>query len=452
MPVMGRKRHRLAERRRNQGLSQEALAQAIGVDTSTVARWERGETNPVPVYRPRLADALKVSVEDVAEMLAEAEAATRAPAPAHPLPGHERLEGPDIISIYEEPSTNRRDALKLGPTLLVAATAPTADEPGAEPPVNRLAAAVLGPGPAAAEPASVETLAARGREAWQLRQLASYDALAELLPSLITQAESSVATFRGADLEQAVRVAVHTYNAASSLLKTVGDCHLALVAADRSVRLARTVDDPQLVAAALYRVANVLLSARRLPEATDVAVQAADLVEPGAGQTPRGISMWGGLLLTAAVACARAGQEPEAWQFLGEARAASRMLTTEHADMYTIFGPTNVGIHGVQVAVELGNGHDALRRAERIDPHNPPEPLRERRGQYLIDLAHAHVQLNDDATAAGVLQQAHQVAPQEVRLSRAAHGLVGIMLGRARAGAANELRELAEAIRFKDHT
>jgi len=38
------------------------------------------------------------------------------------------------------------------------------------------------------------------------------------------------------------------------------------------------------------------------------------------------------------------------------------MLTTEHADMYAIFGPTNVGIHGVQVAVELGNGHDALRR------------------------------------------------------------------------------------------
>jgi hypothetical protein len=199
-------------------------------------------------------------------------------------------------------------------------------------------------------------------------------------------------------------------------------------------------------------VTNVLLSARRIPEATDVAVQAADLVEPGAGQTPRGISMWGGLLLTAAVACARAGQEPEAWQFLGEARAASRMLTTEHADMYAIFGPTNVGIHGVQVAIELGNGHDALRRAERIDPHNLPEPLRERRGQYLIDLAHAHVQLKDDATAAGVLQQAHQVAPQELRLSRTTHGLVGIMLSRARAGAANELQELAEAIGFEDHT
>jgi hypothetical protein len=135
---------------------------------------------------------------------------------------------------------------------LVAATAPTANAHGAKPPVNRLAAAVLRPGPAAAEPASLETLAARGREAWQLRQQASYNALAELLPSLIAQTEASIATLRGADLQQAVRVAVHTYNAASSLLKTVGDCHLALVAADRAVRLARTVDDPQLVAAALY--------------------------------------------------------------------------------------------------------------------------------------------------------------------------------------------------------
>lgn len=155
----------------------------------------------------------------------------------------------------------------------------------------------------------------------------------------------------------------------------------------------------------------MLLSARRFPEAIEMAVQAADLVEPGTGQTPPNTSMWGGLLLTAAVASARAGLEPEAWQFLGEARAASRMLASDHADMYCIFGPTNFAIHGVQVAIELGDGQEALRRAQKIDPHNLPESLRERRSQYPIDLTHAYVLRRDDATAVATLQQAYQAAP-----------------------------------------
>jgi transcriptional regulator with XRE-family HTH domain len=67
--VAGRKRERLAERRKAMGLSQERLAEAVGVDASTVARWERGETEPLAVYRPRLAEALNVSLEEFGELL-----------------------------------------------------------------------------------------------------------------------------------------------------------------------------------------------------------------------------------------------------------------------------------------------------------------------------------------------------------------------------------------------
>jgi transcriptional regulator with XRE-family HTH domain len=71
--MAGRKRERLAERRRIVGLSQERLAEAVGVDTSTVARWERGETEPQPVHRPRLAEALGVSAEEVAALLSRSD-------------------------------------------------------------------------------------------------------------------------------------------------------------------------------------------------------------------------------------------------------------------------------------------------------------------------------------------------------------------------------------------
>src|SRR5690348_6007719 len=69
--IMSGRRHRLAQRRKTVGLSQERLAEIIGVDRSTVVRWERADTDPQPWHRPRLADALRLSVEDLAELLAD---------------------------------------------------------------------------------------------------------------------------------------------------------------------------------------------------------------------------------------------------------------------------------------------------------------------------------------------------------------------------------------------
>lgn len=81
---MARKRHRLAQRRKSVGLSQEGLAEFLGVDRSTVVRWERADTEPQPWHRPKLARALKVSVEELAALLADV-----GQAPARP---NERLD------------------------------------------------------------------------------------------------------------------------------------------------------------------------------------------------------------------------------------------------------------------------------------------------------------------------------------------------------------------------
>ena len=62
------RRQRLAQRRKALGLTQEALAELVAVGRSTVVRWERGESEPLPWTRPRLARALKVSA-DVLESL-----------------------------------------------------------------------------------------------------------------------------------------------------------------------------------------------------------------------------------------------------------------------------------------------------------------------------------------------------------------------------------------------
>jgi tetratricopeptide (TPR) repeat protein/transcriptional regulator with XRE-family HTH domain len=72
------KRQRLAGRRKALGLTQEELAGLLGIDRSTVFRWEHGETEPLPWLRPRLARALRVSADRLEELLAVGAQAERA--------------------------------------------------------------------------------------------------------------------------------------------------------------------------------------------------------------------------------------------------------------------------------------------------------------------------------------------------------------------------------------
>ena len=64
------KRGHLAQRRKAVGLTQEQLAERLGVERTTVVRWERGQTQPQPWLRPRLAAALGVSADRIEELLA----------------------------------------------------------------------------------------------------------------------------------------------------------------------------------------------------------------------------------------------------------------------------------------------------------------------------------------------------------------------------------------------
>jgi len=52
------------------GLTQEQLAGQLNVERTTVARWERGEAQPLPWLRPRLAKALGVPADRIGELLA----------------------------------------------------------------------------------------------------------------------------------------------------------------------------------------------------------------------------------------------------------------------------------------------------------------------------------------------------------------------------------------------
>jgi hypothetical protein len=158
------------------------------------------------------------------------------------------------------------------------------------------------------------------------------------------------------------------------------------------------------------------------------------------------LATWGGLLVTAAVAAARQGDGGEAWELVGEAKVAARRLRTDHADLHTIFGPTSLAIQGVQVAAELGDGREVLRRAKSVEPTRLPSHLVERRSHYLIDVARGHSQRADDPAALATLLEAERLAPQEVRYNPIASELVMVMLKRERRAATPGLRDLSARI------
>lgn len=66
---MASKRVRLAQRRKSAGFSQEKLAEHLGVERTTVTRWETVKADPQPWLRPKLAQALKVSADELLALL-----------------------------------------------------------------------------------------------------------------------------------------------------------------------------------------------------------------------------------------------------------------------------------------------------------------------------------------------------------------------------------------------
>ncbi|MBT2398662.1 helix-turn-helix transcriptional regulator [Streptomyces sp. ISL-100] len=62
---------RLAERRKALGYSQETFAQALGVDRTTVGRWESNKNAPQPPLRPKLAEVLQVDLAELDALVAQ---------------------------------------------------------------------------------------------------------------------------------------------------------------------------------------------------------------------------------------------------------------------------------------------------------------------------------------------------------------------------------------------
>lgn len=134
------KRYSLASRRKSLGFSQEKLAEQLGVDRSTIVRWESGTAEPQPALRSKLAHSLQLSMAELAELMSESTAPRRGEPPAQRVRDASRPLAPQGMA--ETDDMNRREMLRL---MSMAGTLIAASELRARLDLDRLEHAVGSP-------------------------------------------------------------------------------------------------------------------------------------------------------------------------------------------------------------------------------------------------------------------------------------------------------------------
>lgn len=386
--------HRIAAYRKRRGISQVALAGLVGRSESWLSQVERGvrDVDSLTVIRD-LAAALKVSTDT---LIGTALATPAAEA------GH----------LVTEPVRRYLD----GYTQLL--TAPQTATATAEELLD------------AAEGLSRDYQAAR------------YDQALEVSPDLLAAVD---ALTRTDDTAAAIHAYVSAYVITAKILHKVGENRLAALAADRAATMAGRPNTAGVDRGLAAReVVGALLYAGQADAAEALAVDMATSLQadPHADH-PDLLSLRGSLLLLAAVIAARRTERYEALERLHHAELLAGQLGYDGNHCWTAFGPTNVAIHAVSIAAELGDAGEAVRLSHRVDPDHLPAGLTSRRAQLHLDLAWAYTQHRRDADATLQLLEAERVAPQLIRYHPVIRDAVRDLVARSRTGNAGVLHDLA---------
>jgi transcriptional regulator with XRE-family HTH domain len=283
---------------------------------------------------------------------------------------------------------------------------------------------------------NAEQAAADLQHVLELRAQARYATVAGLLPRLLFDAAAH-------GPRSLTQVALE----AAICLRYLGYRDLALPAARVGVVAAEETGDPALLGAAWYRYTLMLPA-----EAPGLSARAAERslaeLQHGAAD-PQVRQMLGQLHLSASLACAVDGRGDDAAAHLAEAgKEAATLGDPEDGKGFNMlcFGPTNVGLWRMAVAIELGEHGRTVEVAGAISP----QPLRiaDRHYAYYLDLgrALAHSSPSDGAALAAFMR-AERAAPLVFSLNPLARDAVMSMVYRARRrSVSRELRTLARRV------
>lgn len=327
---------------------------------------------------------------------------------------------------------------------------PATPQPAPVPPAEALGVidVLYRKGASEGEPPPLDVLRHRLTYCCEAFQACHYAALGRDLPKLLTQAQRAADCARP-DAGEAFVLLSRVLQLTASFLQKYSPATAvqAAVVADRALVAAERSGDAVALGAAARRVAKSLLYQSRPGVSVEFAVTTArrlgdDLTNAGAV----GLSTLGMLYLSAATAAASVERSPVAVRHAtGYVDQAAEVADRQGADMnedWTMFGPTNVRLHRVDVFTGFEDGWSALEAAEGLGDHTLGRLSRERRAQHLITMGRAQLLTRHKDAAADSLLVAERLAPEEIRGRQSTIDLVKDVVG-ASPAPSGELRRLA---------
>jgi len=299
-------------------------------------------------------------------------------------------------------------------------------------------------GSVASVAADVEPVASRAEHGWEDYQHGRLGRVIAALPGLISSAQALEGAASQRSRSWAVSARIH-HLAASSLAK-VGEAELAWMSAERAMSAAEHSEDPLSLASAARAGTHALLAVGRFDEAVNLGETAANwLSRQVRDDDPAALSIVGMLYLRTAVAAARRQDRATTTELLARATTAAQRLGHDGNHWRTSFGPTNVQLHQLSTALDLGDVLYVIDHGPQINTDGLPV---ERSVAHHIDLARAY---NYDARTDEALVElltAEQAAPQIVRHSASVRETVKSLHRRGHATGTNRaLLGLAERCR-----
>lgn len=281
------------------------------------------------------------------------------------------------------------------------------------------------------DPVRLERLSFEVEAAWRLYQESQLALLARRLPGLLADARLAMQErTSGADRVQALRLFALTCHVAAVLLRKLGETDLAWTAVDQGDMVAAKSGDPAAVLALRRGVAHVQLGAGMAAEAVSVTLDAAGDLERGWWlSSPAALSLYGTLFLNGAVAAARMRNRALAGHMIGKAQEAADRLGGDANEMWTSFGPANVEIHRLALALEFEDVQLAVNIAPRAKAMGLPV---ERRARARLDVARAYAEVGRTDEAADHLKRAYRTAPEQIRAHEFARDLARRLHRRSR--------------------
>lgn len=279
-------------------------------------------------------------------------------------------------------------------------------------------------------------------------QQSRFTAAASRISTLLADAQIAAREYKGAEQARAQGILAMSHQAAASVLTKAGQSDIAWIAAERGLSAAERSGISSVRLSLVRSVAFALLSAGRLESAIKLVESAAEnLADKTAGRDDTGLSVYGTLFLAGSMAAARFGDGAKTAEYLQEADRAASRLGRDANYLWTAFGPTNVAIHRVNTAIELGDIQAVLSHGLSLNTDAVPT---ERRVRYLLDVARTYSLTKNREDALVALLAAERLAPEQTRRHYLTGKVIATLMKDAIGKPSIELAKLAGRANYRE--